>query len=88
MANVASALSERKHQRQLGVNVRSCLQEYRELKIEGIVDMTDAEAVADAVMTSLIVAKAGDPGIDWGSIDWQKLFEFIVKIIQMFMAFA
>ena len=88
MDSPESTAAERMHRRQLGVNFRSCLREYRELKAEGSVNMADGEAVADAIMTELVVAKAGDPSIDWGNIDWQKLFEFIIKLIQMFMAFA
>jgi len=87
MSDPKANREERKQRRQLGVTFRGCMAEYRIVKADGDVDMGDKEAVSDAIMTNLVAAKAGDPSIDWGSIDWEKLFEFIMKIVTLFMSF-
>lgn len=84
---VSSTRKQRRHRRQLGVNFGSCLREYRKLKEEGGVDMADSEAVAEEVMSALVLAKADTAGIDWDNIDWEKLFEFVMRIIQLIMSF-
>jgi len=82
-----SQRSERRIYRQLGVNIRNVRKVMKQLKADGDVDMKDAEAVADAVQTELVMAQAGNPKIDWGNIDWDKLFEFIMKIVALFLKF-
>ena len=82
---VESTREQRRHRRQLGVNFRSCFREYRKLKEEGGVDMADAEAVSEEIMSVLVLAKADAKGIDWENIDWDKLFEFIMKLISFIM---
>jgi len=84
---VEASRKQKKAQRQLGVSIRNVRKVMKQLQADGDVDMSDAEAVADAVQTELVMAQAGNPKIDWGSIDWDKLFEFIMKIVQLFMAF-
>lgn len=84
---MSSVKGQRRLRRQLGINWTSCFQKYCELKEDGDVDMTDAEAIAVAIETELIVLKLDDPSIDWGSIDWEKLFEFIMKIVELFIKF-
>ena len=74
--------------RKLGVNRRSVKKAFDEIKAEGVVDMSDQEAVADAIEAQFMTRAMADPGFDWQSIDWDKVFEFIMKIIALFMSIS
>lgn len=52
-------------------------------------ELTDAQMASVAASVGFALLPVGGSFADWlASIDWEKLFEFIFKLIEMFMAFA
>lgn len=78
-------MSSSKTRRQLGITFRSVRLALRDLRKEPGFDQEDAEAATAAVLERLIQPHLHDPSIDWENIDWDKLFEFILKIVELFM---
>lgn len=83
---VSSTRKQRKQFRQLGINRRSCLKAYLELKADGM-DMEDKEAVAIEMETMFSVAALDNTKIDWENIDWAAVLAFIMKLIELIMKF-
>lgn len=74
-----------KTRRQLGISFRSVRSVLKELRKTPGFDPSDSEGAAIAVLDKLIQPHLNDPGIDWEDIDWDELFEFILKIVELFM---
>lgn len=52
-------------------------------------ELTDAQMFSTAASVGLVLVPVGGAFADWlANIDWDKLFAFIFKLIEMFMAFA
>lgn len=52
-------------------------------------ELTVAQMVAAASAVGMALPAVGGPFADWlANVDWDKLFEFIVKLIELFGKFA
>lgn len=80
-----------KTRRQLGITFRSVRLTLRELLKDPHFDREDAEAAAAAVLERLVRPYLVDsnadprPDIDWEKIDWDAVYQFILKIVELFM---